>query len=351
MQQHNLDTVFNFILNKKYRWCYHILFWLIIFSVDLVSIYQMSTSGISIPVLIIFFTEMVVVYTNIYFLFNKFLVKGKILYYCGYTLLTIIAYLSINHFMFYDSSTVEYISEKTGEKHSLFISVIGILIAYSFRIFSVIGTAVGITFFKRYFIEQKSLNAIKQDSLENELLYLKNQINPHFLFNALNNIYVLSKKNLPTTSDSILLLSNLLRYQLYDCARKDVQLSSEIDYVKNFMKLEKLRKINNDISLTINGDTLHVMVSPFIFMPFIENAIKYSGLTDKPKIDIQFHIEQNKIVFLITNNKIDIVTNDKHSGIGLNNVKRRLFLLYENSHELLINEDQNTFNARLILNI
>jgi len=351
MQQHNLDNVFNFILNKKYRWCYHILFWFIIFSVDLSSFYESGFIGLPPYVIIIFIIELVVVYFNIYFLFNKFLVKGKIFYYTFYTLLSILIYLAINHYFFYEKTAVEYINIKTGEKNRVIISVIGTLTAYSFRIFSVIGTAVGIKFFKRYFIEQKLLNAIKQDSLENELLYLKNQINPHFLFNSLNNIYVLSKKNISTTSDSILLLSNLLRYQLYDCTRKDVQLSSEIDYVKNFLKLEELRRKNNDVSLTINGDTLHVMVSPFIFMPFIENAIKYSGLTDKPKIDIQFDIEQNKILFVITNNKVDIATNKKHSGIGLNNVKRRLFLLYENSHELLINEDSNTFNARLILNI
>jgi len=348
MQQENLDNVFNFILNKKFRWGYHVLFWLMVFSVDLYSFYD-SIYNFSAYMIITFLIEMIVVYFNIYFLFNKYLVKGKIFYYSLYTLLTVCLYLAIDHYLFYDPMSVDYTNVETGEKHPVLISSLGSLTAYAFRIFSVIGTAVGIKFFKRYFLEQKQIHAIKQDSLENELQYLKNQINPHFLFNSLNNIYVLSKKNQSTTSESILLLSDLLRYQLYDCTKKQVSLENEIDYLRNFLKLEELRKKNSDTNLSIEGDTFQAQVSPFIFMPFIENAIKYSGLTHNPKVDIQFKITDTQIHFLVFNNKADIVSVKKDSGIGLNNVKRRLFLLYENAHKLQIEENNKSYTVNLVL--
>jgi len=319
-----------------------------IFSVDLSSFYA-DAYNFSAGIIIIFLAEIAVVYFNIYFLFNKFLVKGKIFYYSLYTLLSTFLYLAINHYLFYDPTSVEYTHIETGEKHPVLITIIGSLIAYSFRIFSVIGTAVGIKFFKRYFIEQKKIHAIKQDSLENELQYLKNQINPHFLFNSLNNIYILSKKNQNTTSESILLLSDLLRYQLYDCTKKNVSLNNEIDYLRNFLKLEELRKKNSDINLSIKGDTFQVEVPPFIFMTFVENAIKHSGLTETSRVDILFNITKNKIHFFVSNNKSDIVSIKKNSGIGLNNVKRRLFLLYKNAHKLQIEENNKSYTVNLEL--
>ncbi|NQY28675.1 MAG: histidine kinase [Flavobacteriaceae bacterium] len=349
MQQQNLDNVFNIILNSKYRWFYHLIFWLIVFSVDLTTVNAFSKNIYDLEfTIIILLLEMIIVYFNIYFLFSKFLVKGKIYQYIFYTILSIIIYIYLNHLFFYQESVIETLDPDNNQKYTT--TTIISLMAFSFRMFSIIGTAVGIKFFKRYFIEQKQIHTIKQDSLENELRYLKNQINPHFLFNSLNNIYVLSKKNISTTSDSILLLSDLLRYQLYDCTKKHVSLDNEIGYLRNFLKLEELRKKNSEIILSITGDTFQVQISPFIFMPFIENAIKYSGLTEQPKIDIQFNITETQIHFLVSNNKTDATSTNKDGGIGLSNVKRRLFLLYENAHELQIKESNNTYNVNLILN-
>lgn len=347
MQQQNLDNVFNIILNQKYRWLFHIIFWLIVFSVDISTLTETEIKSEIKYTIVILFLEMIVVYFNIYFLFSRFLVKGKIYRYLFFTLLTIIIYISVNHLLFFEESTTKIIDDNTSHAHiTTFTSS---LIAFSFRMFSIIGTAVGIKFFKRYFIEQKKLNAIKQDSLENELLYLKNQINPHFLFNSLNNIYVLSKKNLSTTSDSILLLSDLLRYQLYDCTKNKVLLSNEIKYLRNFLRLEELRKSNNKISLQIEGQTKQTLVAPFLFMPFVENAIKYSTQTEHPIIEIKFVLKDSFINFNIENNKIDTNIVKENSGIGLKNVKRRLDLLYPNLHELTITETKHHFKLSLKL--
>ncbi|WP_377715859.1 sensor histidine kinase [Pseudofulvibacter geojedonensis] len=349
MQEKNLDAVFSFILNPKYRWLYHILFWLIIFSSDINSFLELGSTSCVFCTIKILLLELVIVYFNIYFLFSKYLVKGKVVKYTLLTTLSIIIYLTINYYLGYEETIYEEIDETTGEVTLVTLSLFSWIISYASRMFGIIGTAVGVKFFKQYFIEQRKLNAIKQDSLENELQYLKNQINPHFLFNSLNNIYVQSKKNLSSTSESILLLSDLLRYQLYDCAKNKVSLSDEIEYLQNFLKLENLRKKDSQITLNIKGITTGINIAPFIFMPFIENAIKYSGLTSKPYINIEFTIEGSKIIFKVTNNKADILAVNKNSGIGLNNVKRRLDLLYQNTHELIIKEDNHKFSLTLEL--
>lgn len=351
MKEQNLDTIFNYILNPKYRWLFHILFWIVIFSEDFNSLYEMGSDICPTCFVLDLVIKMAVVYFNIYFLFSKFLVKGKIFHYTIYTILTILIFAYINIYFFYEESFLEIVDEETGEVETLVLGIAGTVIAYGFRIFSIIGTAVGIKFFKRYFIEKKQFHAIKEDSLENELLYLKNQINPHFLFNSLNNIYVQSKKNLSNTSDSILLLSDLLRYQLYDCAKKYVTLSSEIEYLQNFIQLEKLRKKDSTITLEVSGNPLHKMVAPFIFMPFIENAVKYSGQTDKPEVTINFNIDNKKIMFSVKNNKLNSYAVKKDSGIGLSNVKRRLELLYPKSHELIINESLSLYEVSLELTL
>jgi len=349
MQQQNLDNVFNFILNPKYRWFYHLFFWLIVFSVDISTINVFSSDNDTGYIIIILLLEMLIVYFNIYFLFRKYLVKGKVYKYVFFTFLTILIYISINHIFFYENGAIEVINDKNNEKHMA--TVITSLIAFSFRMFSIIGTAVGIKFFKRYFIEQKKTYAIKQDSLENELQYLKNQINPHFLFNSLNNIYILSKKKPKETSDSILLLSDLLRYQLYDCTKNNILLSEEIAYLRNFLKLETLRKSKSNTSLIITGEAQHVLVAPFIFMPFVENAIKFSAQTKNPSIEIKFDIKDSFINFNIENNKSQTNFVSKNSGIGLKNVKRRLDILYPNTHKLTITDSKNNFKLHLKLNI
>ena len=352
MKSYNLKETFGFFLNPKYRYLFHVIFWLIVFAGDINALVE--NKGMYDPscILIVFALELAIVYINIYLLFPKMLVKGQLFKYTFATLITIAVYVAVNHHFFFTEDIIEIIDEKTGESEFFPVSATTSFIAYFFRMFSIIGTAIGIKLFKRYFNQQKKIHAIKQDSLENELLYLKHQINPHFLFNSLNNIYVLSKKNLNTTSDSILLLSDLLRYQLYDCAKNEVVLQSEIEYLRNFLKLEQIRKKTSDINLEVNGLAATINISPFIFMPFVENAIKYSSMTESPKVHIKFDIQKNIINFNVINNKTDQYTNfnkDNDSGIGLSNVKRRLDLLYPNAHELICNDTPNTYEVSLKL--
>lgn len=342
-----LTGVFNTLLNKKYRWLFHVLFWLLVFSEDIDSILQEEHPNYLTTSFILCF-EIFIVYFNIYYLFEKFLVHGKFKTYLLYTFFLILIYVITDYYLFY------YLTGGTASQEdksflAQALTALSIAIDAGFRMFSIVGTAVGITFLKHYFLEQKQIQDLKQNSLENELLYLKNQINPHFLFNSLNNIYTLSKKDTPNTSEAVLLLSELLRYQLYDCSKEMVQLKDEIEYLQRFLKLEALRKKNSAIQFTINGETNGIVIAPFLFMPFVENAVKFGMLSEEPSITISFSISSEEINFTIENNISKTINSKLNGGIGLKNVKRRLDLLYPNAHQLRINETENTFLVTLIL--
>jgi LytS/YehU family sensor histidine kinase len=321
------------------------LFWLVVFAEDIDALFREVDPNYISTFFILGF-EIFIVYFNIYYLFKKYLVKGKIKAYLLYTSLFILVYAATNYLLFYYS--VEDTPENKDLSSSL-LPAVSVYIMYAFRMFSIIGTAVGITILKHYFLEQKQIQDLKRNSLENELLYLKNQINPHFLFNSLNNIYTLSRTNHQNTSEAVLLLSELLRYQLYDCSKENVLLKDEIEYLQRFIKLEDLRKKDRSINFVINGETTGITIAPFLFMPFVENAIKFGMLADDPSINITFTISPDVIKFTIENNMPKTINPKHSSGIGLKNVKRRLELLYHNDHQLIINDTENKFKVTLII--
>lgn len=343
-----LKMVFDSLLNPKYRWSFHVIFWLIVFAQDIDTLLTYEDSD-TLSIITIFLVEMVIVYFNIYFLFPKYLLKGKLIRYIIIISALIGLYSLLNYYMFFcdECASVLVENKETGETHEHIESVLSPFIAFTFRMFSIIGTTLGIKFFKYYFLEQKKIQELKQDNLENELLYLKNQINPHFLFNSLNNIYILSKKSKTETSESILLLSDLLRYQLYDCSKDKVLLKNEIDYLHNFFKLEELRKANSKIDFVIEGSPNGIVIAPFLFIPFVENSVKFGMHAKNPEIKLTFTIDHNSLTFNIFNNKPELINENLKGGIGIKNVKRRLHLIYPNKHTLEIHETKETYNVNL----
>jgi len=170
------------------------------------------------------------------------------------------------------------------------------------------------------------------------------------LFNSLNNIFVQAKKTAPDASESILLLSDLLRYQLYDCTKEKVYLKGEIEYLKNYLRLDKLRKSETEIQFNVMGSADGKLVAPFIFIPFLENAVKH-GRTgeDKNFIHINMNISEEGMEFKVKNSKSDGIKQELQGGIGLSNVKRRLELLYPEKHQLDIIDNKSTYQVSLNL--
>ena len=188
-------------------------------------------------------------------------------------------------------------------------------------------------------------------NLATELAYLKNQINPHFLFNALNNIAVQSEKYPEKVNHSIILLSQLLRHQLYEGEKEAVLLRDEIQHLKNFLELNVSNFENTILNIETKGNISGITVAPFLFLPFVENAVKHSRqVNEGAHINLRFDIDKEHIFFSVKNSKPKQRPTKIAGGIGLVNVKRRLQLRYPNKHQLDIKEDDSSFEIKLSLN-
>lgn len=190
-------------------------------------------------------------------------------------------------------------------------------------------------------------------NLQNELKLLKLQINPHFLFNSLNNIYALAGLDSDKTQKSIINLSNMLRYVLYDCDQETVLLKKEIEYIENYLKLFALKSSKTyPISTEFNIANNSITIAPMLIIPFIENALKHSNINslDGSFIDIKINADADEINFEVENSLPKTkITKDEVGGIGLENVKKRLTILYPNKHQLTVSENENSFYVKLNL--
>jgi len=200
-------------------------------------------------------------------------------------------------------------------------------------------------------ITEKRAILAEADKAIAELSFLKAQINPHFLYNTLNNIYTLSIIGSEKTSDSIMKLSNIMRYVTDEAEADFVPLSSELNCISNFIDLQKLR-LGKSVSLhyTVAGEPLGHRISPLLLMTFIENVFKYGLSNHEPAlIDITINIDDEYIVFHSQNQVFNYKGHSERSGIGILNTRKRLDHLYPDKYELKINSDDNLFTVNLKL--
>lgn len=205
------------------------------------------------------------------------------------------------------------------------------------------------------FIKKKEEEAIvtKSENIQNELKLLKSQINPHFLFNSLNNIYALSAIDTTKTQQSISYLSDMLRYVLYECESSFVPIKNEVKYIENYIKLFSL-KSSKKYPIETSFNILHpnIEIAPMLLIPFVENAFKHSNIEKIKDTFIKLSINANAktITFKIENTIASAqIIKDTVGGIGLENVKKRLAILYPERHSLKINENNGLFVVELNL--
>lgn len=194
---------------------------------------------------------------------------------------------------------------------------------------------------------------IKTQQLQSELSFLKNQVNPHFLFNTLNNLYIQSKKQ-EDISDSLMSFSDLLRYQIYETQNDTVPLQKEIEYLENYLELEKKRRSRLDIEITTDIKNPHSKIAPLLFLPLVENAVKYSQMSNASDSYIKLFITEDsgQLSFEIKNSK-GIISQIKtpDSGIGIPNVQKRLDLIYPNKNSLDIRDLKDEYQAKLNIDL
>ncbi len=225
------------------------------------------------------------------------------------------------------------------------------------RVFLPVFLFASVMLVKERFEEKSRGELLKKEKVIAELNFMKAQIHPHFLFNTLNNLYVLTLQNSEKASDTVLKLSEMLDYMLYKCNESTVSISEEIQLIQNYIDLEQLRYGDRlELVFNKNVDELQTQIAPLILVSLVENAFKHgaSGTVTIPKIRIEIEVKNKQLLFSIFNTKPaeaqKDVTNFK-KGIGLVNTNSQLQLIYPNKHSIEIVEDKTSYNVRLQIDL
>ncbi|WP_298540003.1 histidine kinase [uncultured Aquimarina sp.] len=216
------------------------------------------------------------------------------------------------------------------------------------------GAGMAVFFLRRNMIIQREKEDKEKLQKEMELNYLKEQVNPHFFFNSLNSIYALSRQQSPETPDVVMQLSELMRYQLESSKKETVLLKEELEFIENYLLLEEKRLSKRCIvELVIEGNLSGLKISPMLLIPFVENAIKHGAQStnEQSKIDIYATIKDTTLHFVVVNSKPTVVIASNRNGLGLENVRRRLGLLYPNAYTLNIADKGNEYHVNLTIDL
>jgi len=281
-------------------------------------------------------------YIHTYLIFDRLVVKKK---YVVYALVLVGSFMLI----FFTSRIF---------KRSVFQSIPFMLRPVSFREFTraltwyllILFISLGVKLLMQLRQAEQRAREIENAQLRTELSFLHAQINPHFLFNSLNTIYSLALKKSDTAPTAVLKLSHLLRYMVDDANREQVSLEQEVNYLNNYIELQRLRSTDQlAVNFNVTGKISSTQIAPLLLLPFVENAFKYGISNNEPaSIDILLERNTTALIFSVSNRKIELGESDS-TGIGINNVKRRLELLYPGKHNLEIQDKPDSYSIKLII--
>ena len=315
---------------------YHILFWIGYFAFNVIRWgsyfddywYSLRSNLVAFPL------NILIVYFNIYFLIPRFILKKKYWNYIFYFLLSLgIMYVirtGLVYFLLSEDIWPEaYEAQEPFSFNHIVVVVLGELYIVAFA------TAIKLTVDWVY--ERKRVEKLEEVQLKTELEFLKSQIQPHFFFNTLNNLYSLTLEKSDVAPSVVLKLSDIMQYVLYEVREPQIRLYDEIKYIQNYIDLERLRygdRVNSNTE--IKGEIDNIMVPPLLFLPFIENCFKH-GVKDNDKIEVTISFENVKneyLIFKVENSFDQLPKINLNKGIGIKNVKRRLELIFKNDFEL-----------------
>jgi sensor histidine kinase YesM len=332
---------------KWFRVLSHLVYWILAwFFLNLLFGYGELMNRLSIYYsFVILLVTAAVTYWITGYLVPRYLLKGRYGLFLIYLLFTIIVSLDLELitvmlFLVYEKFQVLIYNPR---------DIYSMLAGTYFIVF----LSTGIKLTEYWFNEQQRRQAAMKEKVETELRLLKSQIHPHFLFNTLNNIYALALQKSDQAPDAIIKLSELLDYLLYHGENEQVPLLKEIELINHYMELEKLRYGDRLQALfEKTGDPDNVTIAPVLLLPFVENAFKHGISKSRDKVWLKIHLEisNRSINFHIENSKPGISSNTNIAGgIGLENLKRRLAILYENRHTLEIFDKEDVYSIKLNL--
>ena len=285
-----------------------------------------------------------------YFLVNPLLIgAGRYWRGLGYMVMVLAVSIAVKYgiALYYDDVILQY-RDSGGQQKMLTPVQYTVAALISGLFFMLLSTAIYVI--SNNFRTREDRKSLETEKLNAELAFLRSQINPHFLFNSLNNIYALAYKKSEKTPEAILRLSNIMRYMLYESNEDSVLLEEEIDYLKSYIELQKLRfkeKVHVDLHVSIEETGHRIM--PLLLISFLENAFKHGVSTDEHQpIRIDIGVQSGRLYFKAENAKNQL-NKDQTKGVGLTNLKRRLQLGYPGRHTINVTESENYYSSELFI--
>ena len=343
-------------VNRIPRVTKHLLFWLLYISFftilygsfDDKYFFQLKLQGLYLP------EKIIATYVAIYYLLPRYLLRKEYVFFFFYLAISLLL-MGFLHSVtgVYIERPLLYPEENLGNAFS-----ITKIIKSSTYIYPVVAIAVVIKMFQQWYKFQQATQRLTQEKLAAELRFLKAQIHPHFLFNTLNNLYALTLKKSDHAPDVVLKLSELLNYMLYDCNARHTPLNKEVDMLRNYITLEKIRYGERlDIAYHLKGDVTGNVIAPMLILPFVENSFKH-GVSEEIEaawISIDISVYNGQLTLKVDNSKSEHLNGigdiGYKSGIGMSNVKRRLELLYEDKYDLKVIDTDVSFLIVLKLDL
>jgi two-component system LytT family sensor kinase len=328
----------------------HILFWTVLFSLP--SLFRPShenhphtadPAGFFYQYLLNCATWIALFYVNAYVLFPALFNRQK---YAKYALTLFLVFVIL--FLINQTSFKLLIPQRS-------FKFAGFVFFYLFPCLFILACSTAFTMFRDRLISERLAKEKENENLKTELSFLRSQVSPHFMFNVLNNMVALARKKSDALEPSLIKLSSLLRYMLYETDEEKVLLEREAEYLQSYIDLQ-VQRFGKKVRVNVQMDEIDrsYFIEPMLLIPFVENAFKHgTGLIENAEINIEMKAKNNMLQFTVSNqyNPSEQEIKDKTSGIGLQNVKRRLNLLYRDAHTLLICDKDNRFAVSLQLNL
>lgn len=332
---------------QKYK-LHHIIFWVLVFALWYYLRYQdYTTKRIAVKITLLKVADLAaLVYLTNYILIPRFLYKKKYVDFITafITMLIISAFLKV-YMMSEILDQPKLFSLSGNLKERLYENVISD--------FFLVVAGAAFRLIVDYIKMQQRLAEVAKEKAETELSFLKSQMNPHFLFNSLNSVYFLIKKDNAEARNALHKFSEMLRYQLYEASDARIPVEKEIAYLKDYVDLQQLRKDERyAVQFNCAEDVKGFQIEPLLLIPFVENAFKHISHSSEKINFVKLDMSRSNgtLLFSIENSKeMERINTQRQGGIGLANVKRRLELLYPGKHELDIDETDSTFSVKLKL--
>ncbi len=337
---------------KSFTIVIHAIVWLFLLVIPYITTDQVfnsldSTSDIKYLLLCLALSASLIAafYFNYFFLIPKYLLLKKYWLYFSFLLLSIVTVLLLSGAIFSFSDFSPKVLAKTNPGIEKIIPVI-IINAISLWLLTIVSSILWAAY--------NRLKQAESEKLSAQIASLKSQINPHFLFNTLNNIYATAIDTSPKAADMVDKLSEMMRYTMKDTQQDVVLLEDEINYVNNFIELQKLR-LDRSVKLEYHSfeNIPALQIAPMLLIPFIENAFKHGVNSEqKSHIKIDLAINKTELQLSVVNNKVNVQQDiSERSGLGINNTWHRLNLIYPSKHLLVINDTEKEFSVSLHINL